>query len=153
MDERERAMRTAADLAFEFVEGLDERPVGARDDAAAIRERLGDAMPEMGADPAEVLRELAEALDPGLVGSAGPRYFGFVIGGALPAAAGADWLTTAWAQNAVLHAASPAAAAVEEVAGRWMLELLALPADASFGDGSGARQRRGSRGGTACGPG
>ena len=138
MDERERAMRTAADLAFEFVEGLDERPVGARDDAAAIRERLGDAMPEMGADPAEVLRELAEALDPGLVGSAGPRYFGFVIGGALPAAAGADWLTTAWAQNAVLHAASPAAAAVEEVAGRWMLELLGLPADASFGLPTGA---------------
>ena len=138
MDERERAMRTAADLAFEFVEGLDERPVGARDDAAAIRERLGDAMPEMGADPAEVLRELAEAVDPGLVGSAGPRYFGFVIGGALPAAAGADWLTTAWAQNAVLHAASPAAAAVEEVAGRWMLELLGLPADASFGLPTGA---------------
>ena len=138
MDERERAMRTAADLAFEFVEGLDERPVGAREDAAAIRERLGDAMPEMGADPAEVLRELAEAVDPGLVGSAGPRYFGFVIGGALPAAAGADWLTTAWAQNAVLHAASPAAAAVEEVAGRWMLELLGLPADASFGLPTGA---------------
>ena len=138
MDERERAMRTAADLAFEFLDGLDERPVGAREDAAAIRERLGDAMPEMGADPAEVLRELAEAVDPGLVGSAGPRYFGFVIGGALPAAAGADWLTTAWAQNAVLHAASPAAAAVEEVAGRWMLELLGLPADASFGLPTGA---------------
>jgi len=138
MDERERAMRTAADLAFEFLEGLDERPVGARQDAAAIRQRLGEAMPETGADPAEVLRDLAEAVDPGLVGSAGPRYFGFVIGGALPAAAGADWLTTAWAQNAVLHAASPAAAAVEEVAGRWMLELLGLPADASFGLPTGA---------------
>src|SRR6266566_3372486 len=138
MDERVRAMRTAADLAFEFLDGLDERPVGARQDTAAIRERLGKAMPETGADPAEVLRQLAEAVDPGLVGSAGPRYFGFVIGGALPAAAGADWLTTAWAQNAVLHAASPAAAAVEEVAGHWMLELLGLPADASFGLPTGA---------------
>lgn len=138
MDDRERAMRTAADLAFEFLDGLDERPVGARQDAAAIRERLGKAMPETGTDPAEVLRELAEAVEPGLVGSAGPRYFGFVIGGALPAAAGADWLTTAWAQNAVLHAASPAAAAVEEVAGRWMLELLGLPSEASFGLPTGA---------------
>ena len=138
MDERVRAMRTAADLAFEFLDGLDERPVGARQDAAAIRERLAKARPETGADPAAVLRELAEAVDPGLVGSAGPRYFGFVIGGALPAAAGADWLTTAWAQNAVLHAASPAAAAVEEVAGHWMLELLGLPADASFGLPTGA---------------
>ena len=133
MDERERAMRTAADLAFEFLDGLDERPVGAREDAAAIREQLGEAMPETGADPATVLRELAKAVDPGLVGSAGPRYFGFVIGGALPAAAGADWLTTAWAQNAVLHAASPAAAAVEEVAGRWMLELLGLPPRRALG--------------------
>jgi glutamate/tyrosine decarboxylase-like PLP-dependent enzyme len=138
MDERERAMRTAADLAFEFLEGLDERPVGAREDAAGIRHRLGEAVPETGEDPAAALRELAEAVDPGLVGSAGPRYFGFVIGGALPAAAGADWLTTAWAQNAVLHAASPAAAAVEEVAGRWMLELLGLPAEASFGLPTGA---------------
>ena len=138
MDERERALRTAADLALAFLEGLDERPVGAREDAAAIRQRLGDALPEHGADPAEVIRELADAVEPGLVGSAGPRYFGFVIGGALPASAAADWLTTAWAQNAALHAASPAGAAVEEVAGHWMLEILGLPADASFGLPTGA---------------
>ena len=138
MDEREHALRTAADLAYQFLEGLDERPVGARRDAATIQEHLGETLPEEGSDPAEVISELAEAVDPGLVGSAGPRYFGFVIGGALPAAAAADWLTTAWAQNAALHAASPAAAAVEEIAGRWMLDILGLPRDASFGLPTGA---------------
>ena len=70
--------------------------------------------------------------------SAGPRFFGFVIGGALPASVGADWLAAAWDQNAVLHAASPAAAAAEQVAGDWMLDLLGLPADASFGLTGGA---------------
>ncbi len=70
--------------------------------------------------------------------TAGPRYFGFVVGGALPASAAADWLATAWGQNAALHALSPAAAAVEEVAGEWMLELLGLPRDASFGLPTGA---------------
>src|SRR5918994_4934248 len=84
------------------------------------------------------VEELAEAVDPGLVGSAGPRYFGFVVGGALPASAAADWLTTAWGQNAALHALSPAAAAAEQVAGEWMLELLGLPAEASFGLPTGA---------------
>src|SRR5690606_2451092 len=66
------------------------------------------------------------------------RYFGFVVGGALPASAAADWLTTAWGQNGALHALSPAAAAAEEVDGRWMLELLGLPPNASFGLPTGA---------------
>ena len=77
--------------------------------------------------------QMAEAVEPGLVASSGPRYFGFVVGGALPASIGADWLAAAWDQNAVLHAASPAAAAVEQVAGEWVLDLLGLPADSGFG--------------------
>jgi glutamate/tyrosine decarboxylase-like PLP-dependent enzyme len=85
-----------------------------------------------------VIDELATALDPGIVASLGPRYFGFVIGGTLPASAAADWLTTARGQNAGLHALSPAAAAAEEVAGEWMLELLGLPGEASFGLPTGA---------------
>ena len=85
-----------------------------------------------------MIEELAAAVEPGLVASAGPRYFGFVVGGTLPASAAADWLTTAWGQNAVVHALSPAAAAVEEVAGAWMLELLDLPRDASVGLPTGA---------------
>jgi glutamate/tyrosine decarboxylase-like PLP-dependent enzyme len=138
MDEREAALRRAAEIGLEYLGSLNERHVGARADAAGVRARLDERLPEDGMDPTAVVERLAEAVDPGLVGSAGPRYFGFVIGGALPASAAADWLTTAWGQNAGLHALSPAASAAEEVAGRWMLELLGLPRDASFGLPTGA---------------
>jgi glutamate/tyrosine decarboxylase-like PLP-dependent enzyme len=137
MDEREAALRRAAEIGFDYLSKLPERAVGARADATTIASRLGD-LADAGMDPTRVIEELATAVDPGLVGSLGPRYFGFVIGGQLPAAAAADWLTTAWGQNAVVHAASSAGAAVEQVAGRWMLDLLGLPADASFGLPTGA---------------
>jgi glutamate/tyrosine decarboxylase-like PLP-dependent enzyme len=138
MDDRERALRAAAELAYEYLAGLPERPVGASAGADVLVERLGGPLPEDGADPSAVVGELAAAVDAGLVASAGPRYFGFVIGGALPASAAADWLTTAWAQNGALHASSPAAAAAEEVAGAWMRDLLGLPATASVGFPTGA---------------
>ena len=138
MNEANRVLRRAAEIALEFLDELPERHVGARADAGSLRDLLAGPLPDAGTDPIEVIEGLAEAVDPGLVASAGPRYFGFVVGGALPAAAGADWLTTAWGQNAALHALSPAAAAVEEAAGRWMLELLGLPAAASFGLPTGA---------------
>ena len=138
MDEREAALRRAAELGLDFLRGLGERHVGPRADAPAIRERLGTVLPETGTDAVRVVEELAAAVDPGIVASVGPRYYGFVVGGALPAAAGADWLTGAWSQNAALHAVSPAAAAAEQVAGEWMLDLLGLPADASFGLPTGA---------------
>jgi glutamate/tyrosine decarboxylase-like PLP-dependent enzyme len=138
MDDRTRALRRAAELGLDFVEALPERHVGPRADAATLTARLGGPLPEDGSDPVAVIEDLAAAVDPGLVASAGPRYFGFVVGGALPASAAADWLTTAWGQNAVVHALSPAAAAAEQVAGEWMLELLGLPPDASFGLPTGA---------------
>jgi glutamate/tyrosine decarboxylase-like PLP-dependent enzyme len=81
---------------------------------------------------------MARDLDAGLVASAGPRYYGFVTGAALPASVAADWLTAAWDQNAALHWMSPAAAAAEEVAGAWMKELLGLPAETSHGITTGA---------------
>jgi glutamate/tyrosine decarboxylase-like PLP-dependent enzyme len=138
VDDRERALRRAADIGLEYLGALPDRHVGAQTDATATRDRLDSAMPETGADSVRVVEELATAVGPGLVASLGPRYFGFVVGGQLPAAAGADWLTTAWGQNAALHALSPAAAAVEEVAGAWMIELLGLPPEASVGLPTGA---------------
>jgi glutamate/tyrosine decarboxylase-like PLP-dependent enzyme len=138
MDDRERALRRAAEIGLDYLAGLGERHVGARADAATIRDRLPAALPNDPTDPVAVIDELVAAADPGIVASLGPRYFGFVIGGQLPASAAADWLTTAWGQNAVVHALSPAAAAVEETAGAWMLELLDLPRDASVGLPTGA---------------
>ena len=79
-------------------------------------------------DPRQVIEALAAATDPGLVAEPAGRYFGFVIGGAVPASLAADWLTSAWDQNAGLYVGGPAAAVVEEVAGAWLLELLGLPA-------------------------
>lgn len=79
------------------------------------------------------MAELAEAAEPGLLGTTSGRFFGFVIGGSLPAALAADWLTSAWDQNAGLWVGSPVAAAIEEIAGQWLLELFGLPADAGVG--------------------
>ena len=123
----------AAAIAQAYLAGAASRPVGIPVDRDVLRERLGGALPERGEDPADVLDRLARAADPGIVGTAGPRYFGFVVGGALPAAIGADWLTSAWDQNAGLYVLAPAATVVEEVVGAWILDLLGLPADASVG--------------------
>jgi glutamate/tyrosine decarboxylase-like PLP-dependent enzyme len=137
-DQRERALRQASERAAEFLAGLNERHVGALADDRSLVAQLGGPLPDEGEDPEVVVEQMARAFDPGLVASAGPRYFGFVIGGSLPAAVGADWLTGAWSQNAALHALSPAAAAAELVAGAWMLDLLGLPTDASVGFPTGA---------------
>lgn len=106
--------------------------------AAAVRRGLGELRDE-GTGPAAVLAELAAAAAPGLVGTTGPRYFGFVVGGALDAATAADMLAVAWDQPAFSAVMSPAAAVVEEVAGAWLKDLLGLPETASFGFVTGAQ--------------
>lgn len=137
-DGREEALRRALELGVEFLDGLDARHVGARAAASEVRASLPVELPDEGMDPTAVLEEIATAVEPGLVASAGPRYFGFVVGGALPGALAADVLAAAWGQNGALHALSPAAAAAETAAGEWMLDLLGLPATASFGLPTGA---------------
>ncbi|HEY8180485.1 MAG TPA: pyridoxal-dependent decarboxylase [Candidatus Limnocylindria bacterium] len=136
--ERDRALARAYELSVAYLRTLDERHVGPQTDARGIRERLRTELTDAGEDAEAVVADMAVALDPGIVASTGPRYYGFVIGGSLPAASAADLLTTAWNQNGALHALSPAAAAAEEIAGEWMLDLLGLPADASVGLPTGA---------------
>jgi glutamate/tyrosine decarboxylase-like PLP-dependent enzyme len=122
-----------AGLAADFYATLPERPVFPRATASELRCAFAAKLPEGPTHPRTVIAELAAAADPGLVGTAGGRYFGFVIGGAVPASVAADWLTSAWDQNAGLYIGGPTAAIVEEVAGEWLVELLGLPAGASFG--------------------
>jgi glutamate/tyrosine decarboxylase-like PLP-dependent enzyme len=108
-------------------------------DPGALRAALGGPLPEEPADPHAVIEQLAAAVEPALVATVGPRYFGFVVGGALDAATCADVLATGWDQMAFNPASSPAAAVVEEVAGAWLKQALDLPADASFGLVTGAQ--------------
>jgi glutamate/tyrosine decarboxylase-like PLP-dependent enzyme len=120
-------------LAEAYLAGVADRPVGPRASADELRVRLGEPLADDGLASEHVLAELAAGCDPGLVASAGPRYFGFVIGGSHPAALAADWLSSAWDQNACLLVASPAAAVVEEIAAGWIRELIGLPAGAAVG--------------------
>ena len=88
---------------------------------------LDGPMPETGIDAAEIVRLLDRIAAPATIASAGPRYFGFVTGGALPAALAANWLAGAWDQNAFSHASLPLGAAFEARAIAWLVDLFGLP--------------------------
>jgi len=128
-----RLLERTLELATEYLDSLSERPVGPPHDVDALRAAFGSELSDQGEDPLAVVEQLAAAADPGLVASSGPRYFGFVIGGSLPAGIAADWLAAAWDQNAVNFTTSPAAAIVEETAARWLVAILGLPSEASVG--------------------
>ena len=128
--------RTALERAFghalTHLESLDTRPVAPPAGLEALRRALHRPLPEAGTNAAQVVDELVADAADGVMGSQSGRFFAWVIGGSLPAAMAADWLTTAWDQNAGIHACSPAASVVEEIAGGWLKELFGLPAEASF---------------------
>ena len=126
------------EIAEAFLADVDHRPVYPSATFTELVDALGGPLPDAPQDPLEVIEHLARAADPGLVATPGPRYFGFVTGGSVPASVAAEWLTAAWDQNAGLHVLSPAAAAIEHVAAGWLLELLGLPATASVGFVTGA---------------
>ena len=132
-DGYERVLDVAGRRALHYLSDLPERPVRERASVQELRGLLDRELPDAGEDPVTVVEQLADAAEPGLIATGGPRYFGFVIGGSLPAALGADWLATAWDQVGSLYVCGPSAAVAEEVAGRWVLELLGLPPSAAFG--------------------
>lgn len=133
MDDLAALLRRAAGVAAAYRGGLPERPVRAAAGLDTVRAGFDRPLPRIPTPPDQVVEELVAAAEPGLVGTPGPRYFGFVTGGALPSATAADMLAAGWDQCAFNAALSPAAAAAEEVAGRWILELLGLPAGAAVG--------------------
>ncbi|HEY4434330.1 MAG TPA: pyridoxal-dependent decarboxylase, partial [Candidatus Cybelea sp.] len=131
----ERAARHAA----RYLAEIGERHAGALIGGAELRRMLGRAVPETGHDPAVVIDELARAGREGTTASQGPRYFGFVTGGSVPAATAADWLTSAWDQNAQVYAMSPIASVVEAIVAEWIKDILRLPAAWSVGFVTGAQ--------------
>jgi glutamate/tyrosine decarboxylase-like PLP-dependent enzyme len=130
-DERELLRRTA-ELSADFIESLGTRPVMPAVGVEDLRASFGGALSEDPVDPLVVIEELAAAGESGVVAIPSGRYFGFVIGGSVPAALAADWLTSTWDQNAGLYACGPPAAIVEEIVGAWLKDLLGIPPHSSF---------------------
>jgi glutamate/tyrosine decarboxylase-like PLP-dependent enzyme len=128
----EPLLRRTLEHALDYIHALPSAAVDATATLAELRERLSKPLPLQPAEPSAVIAQLVEDVKGGLTGSAGGRFFAWVIGGVVPAALAADWLTSTWDQNSGMYRVAPAAAVVEEVCGRWLLELLGLPAAASF---------------------
>jgi glutamate/tyrosine decarboxylase-like PLP-dependent enzyme len=132
------ALEAAAGHARRWLESVSVRPVPPRLDADMLRSAFGEKLPDESTDAVAVVDELAQAMDPGLLGIASGRFFGWVMGGTLPTALAADWLVSAWDQNTGLRRATPGAAVAEETAGRWLLDLLGLPEGSDVGFVTGA---------------
>jgi len=139
MDDLRELLELTAAIASDFYETLPDRPVYPRATVAELHAAISSPLPEHGLPARTVIAELAAAVDPGLVAEASGRYFGFVVGGAVPASIAADWLTSTWDQNAGLFVLGPSASIVEQAAGAWLIELLGLPRHASFGFVTGAQ--------------
>lgn len=126
------ALETAYRHAIEYLQQVDSRPVGPTLTVEELRRRVCKELNDAGMDSAQVINELVRDIDGGLNNSVNARFFAWVIGGSVPSALAADWLTSTWDQNAGMHAVSPAGAMVEEAVGSWLKDIFRLPKHASF---------------------
>jgi glutamate/tyrosine decarboxylase-like PLP-dependent enzyme len=129
----EQLLKSVAERAITYLDGLENRSVAPTAAALQGLSRLDEALPDQSTDAETVISLLDEVGSPATMGSAGSRFFGFVIGGSLPAALAANWLADAWDQNAGLVATSPVSAKLEMVAMRWLLDVLGLPSGSGVG--------------------
>jgi glutamate/tyrosine decarboxylase-like PLP-dependent enzyme len=132
------ALDRARDHSLNWLASLASRPVGPQQSFDQLLAGFSAPLPENASDPVDVVDELARLAEPGLMAMPSGRFFGWVVGGTLPAALAADWLVSAWDQNAALRFATPAVVAAEEAAAGWLLDLLGLPAEAGVGFTTGA---------------
>ncbi len=133
MNERDALLDLAAAKAKAYLDGLPERRVPATKSTDEIAASFAGQMPEVGRNPGEVLEALCTKAEPGLTAMSSPRFFGFVIGGTYPVAMAADWLTSAWDQNAGLREVTPAHSAAREAVEGWFTDLLGLPPGTTMG--------------------
>jgi glutamate/tyrosine decarboxylase-like PLP-dependent enzyme len=138
MNDERKILERVLEEATGFLDGLSGRRVAARTDVEGVAAALRRPLPDEGVEPLEVVEELIAGAEPGLVAMPSGRFFGWVIGGVLPATLAADWLTSTWDQNAGMLASSPAAAGAEWVASEWLLDLLGLPRNSAVGFVTGA---------------
>lgn len=131
-DRSDELLQAATSHALRYLDGLGDRDVAAARDPSQALAGLTAALADDPVPPSEVLDDLVAQLDPAITAMGSARYFGFVIGGTLPIALAADWMVSTWDQNAGLASPTPGVAAVEQVAGEWLLDLLGLPPDAAF---------------------
>ncbi|MDJ0916580.1 MAG: aminotransferase class V-fold PLP-dependent enzyme [Woeseiaceae bacterium] len=122
----------AAEIAAQYLDSLDEQKVRAEPDPQLIRAKLHKELTDDGLPPLQVIEELNEDARDGLLNSTNGRFFGWVIGGGVPVSVAADWLTSAWDQNAAAYACSPTAAVIEDVIAEWLKDILGLPQQASY---------------------
>jgi glutamate/tyrosine decarboxylase-like PLP-dependent enzyme len=125
-------LKRAAELAAQYIESFDHQKVSEELDPQALRDKLCKELTSDGLPALQVINELAEDAKEGLLNTGSGRFFGWVIGGGIPATVAADWLTSAWDQNAAAYACSPSAAIIEEVVGGWLKDILGLPKQASY---------------------
>ncbi|MBS0361851.1 MAG: aspartate aminotransferase family protein [Proteobacteria bacterium] len=130
--ERDVLLR-AAEHALAWLDGMDARSVATTATLDEMRARLGRPLADAGIEARRVVDDLVADTEGGILGSQGGRFFAWVIGGGVPSAMAADWLTTVWDQNAGIHACGPAASVVEEVAAGWLKDLFGLPEEVSVG--------------------
>jgi glutamate/tyrosine decarboxylase-like PLP-dependent enzyme len=131
-------LNETTERAIRYLESLPERRVAPSSDAVEQLAQFRVPLPESPVDPAAVIKQLDEVGSPATMAMPGPRFFGFVIGGALPATVAASWLAAAWDQNSGLYTSTPATATLEEVALGWLLDLLRLPKECGAGFVTGA---------------
>ena len=127
MGTREALYEDAARRAARYLDGLGARSVEPRPEDVSRLQELTGPLPEAAGDAGEILRLLDEVGSPATLATAGPRFFGWVVGGALPVTVAANWLATAWDQNAASWDTSPTAAALEEASLQWLADILGLP--------------------------
>jgi len=135
---REQLLTFASERAINYLESLQTRRVSPSEDAVKQLATLRHALPNEGTNPAEVLKTLDAVCSPATMGMAGPRFFGFVIGGALPVTVAANWLATSWDQNTGYFAPTPATSTLEAVSLQWLLDILSLPKTCGAGFVTGA---------------